>query len=248
MAEAKSRYIDYYPDEYISGVAAKMPYELQGMYWMICSLIMSNGGPIENDIDHLARLGCLSRTKAKNLLAQIIKTGKIIENDSTLGQKRAENEVKKAIKRIETAQNNGAKGGRPRKENKDLEKPGGLFDENLTINHQPSTINKYSDYKIILADKSFFNPTLEDVSLWQKSYPKIDVGAELLKMVSWHDANTSRRKTKSGIKRSITNWLGKAQKDAGDRTPERKISQAPSAGTPEADRLELEAYGEPFRG
>lgn len=142
MAEAKSRHVDYYSDEYIAGVAAKLPYDEQGMYWMICSLIMSYGGPIENDIDHLARLGCLSKTKARNLLAKLIKRGKIIENDGVLSQKRAENEVEKAIKRIEIAQNNGSKGGRPTNENKDLTKPAGLSAEKLTTNHQPPTTNQ----------------------------------------------------------------------------------------------------------
>ena len=66
MAETKSRYIEYRPDEYIAGVAAKLTFEEQGIYWMVCSLIMSNGGPIENDIEHIANLGRMTKTKAKN--------------------------------------------------------------------------------------------------------------------------------------------------------------------------------------
>lgn len=241
MAEAKSRYIDYYPDEFISGVAAKMPYEEQGMYWMICSLIMSNGGPIENDLDHLARLGCLSKTKAKNLLSKLLKRGKIIENDGVLSQKRAENEVKKAIKRIEIAQNNGAKGGRPSKKNKDLEKPTGLFSENLTINHQPST-NK--EYVILLKDGTEFSPTSEDLTLWKKTFNFVNFDREFSKMEIWLDANPSKRKTRRGAKTFISGWLSRAHDN--EKPTERPTSNAPSAGTAEAEQAMLDGYGEPF--
>lgn len=148
MTEAKSRYIEYRPDEYIAGVAAKLTFEEQGMYWMICSLIMSNGGAIENDIKHIAGLGRMTRTKANNLLEKLIEKGKITENDGILHQKRSENEVILSLKRIENARKNGAKGGRPSNKNKDLEKAKVISSANLTNNENQEPItSKEKTYK-----------------------------------------------------------------------------------------------------
>ena len=57
-----------------------------------------------------------------------------------------------------------------------------------------------------------------DIIQWQKTYPKVDVFAEIAKMESWLDANPSRRKTKAGIKRFINSWLSRAQ-DQGGSSP-----------------------------
>jgi hypothetical protein len=53
---AKIRHIDFYPDEYVSGVAGKMSPADQGVYWMICALVYSKGGPIDDDHVWLSRL------------------------------------------------------------------------------------------------------------------------------------------------------------------------------------------------
>lgn len=50
---------------------------------------------------------------------------------------------------------------------------------------------------------------------WQALYPALDVLQELRKMRGWIDANPSRRKTKTGIKRFCVNWLSRAQDRAG---------------------------------
>lgn len=153
MAEAKSRYIEYRPDEYIAGVAAKLNFEEQGMYWMICSLIMSHGGPIENDIDHIAGLGKMTRTKARNLLAKLLVKGKITENDGILSQKRSENEVILSLERIENASKNGAKGGRPRNKNNGLTKAKVISTKKLTNNQEPITNNHICEEFINLYPK-----------------------------------------------------------------------------------------------
>ena len=64
---------------------------------------------------------------------------------------------------------------------------------------------------IMLNDKTEYPITEADVDGWQDLYPAVDVMQELRKMKGWADANPSKRKTKSGIKRFINAWLSKEQ-------------------------------------
>lgn len=64
---------------------------------------------------------------------------------------------------------------------------------------------------IILNDKTEYPITEEDVESWKELYPAVDILQELRKMKGWADANPSKRKTKSGIKRFINAWLAKEQ-------------------------------------
>ena len=57
-----------------------------------------------------------------------------------------------------------------------------------------------------------------DIIQWQKTYPAVDVFAELAKMESWLDANPTRRKTERGIKKFVNSWLSRAQ-DQGGSSP-----------------------------
>ena len=57
-----------------------------------------------------------------------------------------------------------------------------------------------------------------DIIQWQKTYPAVDIFAELAKMESWLDANPSKRKTSKGIKRFVNSWLSRAQ-DKGGSSP-----------------------------
>lgn len=55
-------------------------------------------------------------------------------------------------------------------------------------------------------------PVTEDyVKELKDVYPKADVEAELRIMANWCDANPTRRKTKKGIKRFISGWLGRSK-------------------------------------
>lgn len=138
----KVRRVDYYPDEYIVGVS-RMTFEQHGVYWMVCSLIMSNGGPIPNDPKWIGNLGGMGAARCRRIISDLVALGKLTEKSGKIGQKRAEKELISAQKRIETAQENGRNGGRPPKKNNDLEEPGGFSDEKLTTNHQPSTSNQH---------------------------------------------------------------------------------------------------------
>lgn len=64
---------------------------------------------------------------------------------------------------------------------------------------------------ITLNDKTDYPITQADVDGWQALYPAVDVLQELRKMKGWADANPTRRKTKTGIKRFINSWLSKEQ-------------------------------------
>lgn len=139
----KVRRIDYYPDEYLVGVS-RMTFEQHGVYWAICSLIMSHGGPIPNDPKWIGKLGNMGAARCRNVISDLISLGKLVENSGKISQKRAENELKKAQNRIETAEKNGKKGGRPPSKLNELEEPEGFFDEKLTTNYQPPTLSSVS--------------------------------------------------------------------------------------------------------
>jgi uncharacterized protein YdaU (DUF1376 family) len=165
--DSKIRRLDFSPDEYMSGVAGLLRADEQGVYWMMCSIMMSEGGAIENNPRRLAGL-CLIRPKrAAEIVDKLIKMGKIErENDGKLYQKRVRKEIEKSFKRIQSAHENGSKGGRPSekdKENQQEDEAGGLNPENLTTNYQPSTSNKHvpSEQDISARDPAF--PSAQDV-------------------------------------------------------------------------------------
>ena len=134
----KVRYIKFSPDEYIAGVGAVLDAEQQGVYWMICSMIYSNGGDIPNDPKHIGRLVCLGSSKARRIINHLISIGKITENQSFLSQKRVVIELETARNRTETATKNGS----VPKNIKHLARADALFSDKLTNNHKPLTINQ----------------------------------------------------------------------------------------------------------
>ena len=64
---------------------------------------------------------------------------------------------------------------------------------------------------ITLNDKTEYPITEADVTGWKDLYPAVDIMQELRKMKGWADANPTKRKTKTGIKRFINAWLSKEQ-------------------------------------
>lgn len=76
-----------------------------------------------------------------------------------------------------------------------------------------------------LNDKSEFAVTEEMIAEWSELYPAVDVKQDLRKMKGWLDSNPNRRKTKSGIKRFITNWLAKTQDSGGNKKEEVQINE-----------------------
>ena len=76
---------------------------------------------------------------------------------------------------------------------------------------------------IQLNDKSFYDVPLEKISLWENTYPAVDVKQELKKMAAWCDSNPTRRKTRRGIERFINNWLSRTQDSGGTKGKEKMI-------------------------
>ncbi len=70
-----------------------------------------------------------------------------------------------------------------------------------------------------LNDKTFYNVPLDKISMWEETYPAVDVMQELKKMIAWLDANPTKRKTRRGICKFINNWLSKEQDRGGKYQP-----------------------------
>ena len=92
---------------------------------------------------------------------------------------------------------------------------------------------------LILNDKSFFDVTDEDVAKWSELYPAVDVMQELRKMAGWCESNTTKRKTRRGVRAFITSWLARAQDRGGSQNnychprPALKDSAPLDYGSPE---------------
>lgn len=50
-----------------------------------------------------------------------------------------------------------------------------------------------------------------DIDGYKSLYPSVNVEQEMRKMIGWLDANPTRRKTKTGMKRFVNNWLASEQ-------------------------------------
>lgn len=142
----KVRRVDYFPDEYIGGVAGKLRADEQGVYWMVCTLIMSEGGPIPFDDRRIAGLTRIRPAEARKIIDKLVAVGKLnLTGEGFLSQKRAQSEVEKSANRIQNAAENGAKGGRPKQKddaNQPEVKADGSYGEKLTTNQQPPEPSK----------------------------------------------------------------------------------------------------------
>ena len=68
--------------------------------------------------------------------------------------------------------------------------------------------------EFVLNDGSMYGVPENDVIKYQQLYPAIDVMQELRNIVAWCDANPKNRKTRSGAKRFVANWLIRSQNNA----------------------------------
>lgn len=139
MAQVKPRRFDLSPDNFIAGIAGELTAAELGVYWLICLLIYSHGGPIEDDRKRLTKL--LTGTHGHTINAAIEKLqklGKVSVNGRQMMAKGCANVIETAVKRVEKAVENGLKGGRPSNEINELEKADGFRDGKLTrVSKQP---------------------------------------------------------------------------------------------------------------
>lgn len=64
-----------------------------------------------------------------------------------------------------------------------------------------------SEFDIPLNDGSAYNVPRENIALYKRLYPSVDVEQALRNMIGWCVGNPTRLKTRRGIKRFITGWL-----------------------------------------
>ena len=84
--------------------------------------------------------------------------------------------------------------------------------EKNTVCAEPETASAPKTlFPILLNDGSLFSFEKEQIEEWKALYPAVDVEQALRNMQAWCKANPSRRKTKSGVMRFVTNWLASDQ-------------------------------------
>lgn len=177
----KVRHVDFSPDEFLVGTAG-MTAEQKGVYWTICALIYSSGGAIAEDDERLLRLSGVSLRRLPGVLREICAMpNKLVLNGGRISNERAEKELARASKRMTSAQDNGALGGRPVSENNDLEKPAGSGDEKLSlpINHQPPSKSPQPPALGLVGGRSVSVQELFET--WYEHYPRKEAPARARK-------------------------------------------------------------------
>lgn len=71
-----------------------------------------------------------------------------------------------------------------------------------------------SEFNIMLQDGSFYNVPQENIEVYKRLYPGVDIEQQLRNMEGWSRDAGNRRKTRNGVKRFITSWLIREQDDA----------------------------------
>lgn len=75
---------------------------------------------------------------------------------------------------------------------------------------------------------------------YRRTFPLLDIDSELIKAQSWIADNKSRRKTENGMKRFLTNWLLKADRDRVRDSVSRGATD-PKSLSRELDKVDMEA-------
>jgi len=78
-----------------------------------------------------------------------------------------------------------------------------------------------------------FTVTEDLVTEWTEAYPAVDVRQHLRNYLQWTKSNPQRRKTRKGIRKSITTWLAKEQDRGGSRRPPSTVLEANQAAAAE---------------
>ena len=110
----KPRRFDFDPDRFIAGVSAQLTPVEMGVYWIVCSLMYSKRGPIDDDPHWLAGIfkkGTDPRT-VKAALDSLEMREKLQRVGSKLVVKSCQDEIEAAANRMRTSHENGSKGGR----------------------------------------------------------------------------------------------------------------------------------------
>ena len=136
----KIRRIDFYPDDFLVGVSGMTPSE-GWVYWIICALIYSSGGPIRHDDKRLLKNTGLRKDHLKRVCDSLVSDAKVVCNDGELMVKRCSIELERASNRVSKARVNGAKGNK----SKHIQNAGGKIQSTLSNNKQQTTRDSASN-------------------------------------------------------------------------------------------------------
>ncbi len=111
----------------------------------------------------------------------------------------------------------GAKGGRPAKDN-NMEKTNGYEDEKPVVKKKKKEAQPEDNSPVVgyipLVDGTEYAVTENALAEWQKLYPAIDAKQELRSLIGWNKANPTHKKTRAGINRHLNSWFSRAQNSA----------------------------------
>ena len=82
--------------------------------------------------------------------------------------------------------------------------------ESCTEQSKPAPVQADVD-AVVLNDGSEWRPDIDLYHEYQRLYPAVDIDGEFRKMRAWCVGNPKKRKTRSGVKRFVASWLGRAQ-------------------------------------
>lgn len=207
----KARRIDYYPDEFLAGVAGRLTMAEGNVYWLVCTLIYSHGEPVDDDPKWIARLidGANARG-VEHALSGLESKGKVTRTGGKLSVNRCLKELEKTTERIGKNGENGAKGGRPPKQINEVAKPDGLPDENptraSTTNQQPATSNQVEESPSI-PQRSV---EAEFVEFWTL-YPRREGRKDALKAYKAARGRADAAAILDGARRAAERYGGKDQ-------------------------------------
>lgn len=100
---------------------------------------------------------------------------------------------------------------------KDKDKDNDNDNDNVNEAYESKSADSRIFISLLLNDGSKYEVTETEIEEWSELYPAVDVKQDLRMMKGWIDSNPSRRKTRTGIKRFITNWLAKTQNSGGNK-------------------------------
>lgn len=82
---------------------------------------------------------------------------------------------------------------------------------------------------MLLKDGTTYIFEESDVANWRRGYPTLDVDQEIAKMAMWSEANPSKRKTRTGIRKFVVSWLNRASEKGGSLELPVNIEDVPQA-------------------
>jgi hypothetical protein len=138
----KPRRFDLRPADWISGLAGrKLGAAAWGVYAGLILMAYDDGLPALPEAEAVERLSDLMDEDPRTVRAaveKLIRVGKVSRVGGELEPRKVRDELERAGRRIQDARENGSRGGRPRKEIKEIAKPEGFSSEKLTASSQPN--------------------------------------------------------------------------------------------------------------